>query len=228
MYQDIKKLKYQAIFISPEMCFRHQGGKALLAALGIAKQILAFVIDEAHCIAQWGGEFRPAYGELSQLRAFVPTQVPVMLLSATLTPEALEECERSVLIKPQDAFYVNLGNDRRNIKMEVRPIENAEDFAALDGIFHFDKVNLVSDLPKTLIFADERVKVQQIWRYIRSRLPEFLGSAVDYVHSLRSKRAKRRVMNRFMNAQGIRILVATEAVGMVSVTVLTYGSCSHH
>ncbi|THH29776.1 hypothetical protein EUX98_g4410 [Antrodiella citrinella] len=213
--EDIKAMKYQALFMAPEMCFRHAGGKALLAALGAAGKIFAFIVDEAHCISQWGGDFRPAYQELAQLRAHVDLGVPVMLASATMAPDVLGECEKSMRILPERAFYVNLGNDRRNIKTEVRLMENESDLSALDDIFNFHKIDNVSDIPKTLIFANTRNRVQEIWRYIRSKLPPWLVNQVDFMHSLRTTRGKRRVMKRFSGLKrDISILVATEAVGM--------------
>lgn len=212
--QEIKELKYQAIFMAPEMCSRHAGGKELLVTLGAAEKIFAFVIDEAHCISQWGGEFRPAYAELQQLRAYVPPSIPVMLSSATFSPATLEDCEKSVLIRPEHAFYVNLGNDRKNIKVEVRTLKNATDFEALDDVFNFASIHMPSDIPKTLVFANTRAIVQQLWRYIRLRLDPHLHYTVDFMHGLRSKRGKRQTMNRFVTSE-VRILIATEAVGMV-------------
>lgn len=201
--------------MAPEMCFRHAGGRALLIALGATGRLIAIIVDESHCISQWGGDFRPAYDELSVLRAQAVLPIPFVLASATMPPDVLYECEKSVLIQPERAFYVNLGNDRRNIKQEVRPLKNDHDFTALDKIFDFDNICTSSDIPKTLVFANTRPQVQKIWRYIRSRLPSYMAKQVSFMHGLLTTRGKRRTMKQFTNSD-IRILVATEAIGMVS------------
>ena len=43
--------------------------------------VLVVIVDEAHCISQWGGDFQPAYAELEKLRAFIPTNTPLLLIT---------------------------------------------------------------------------------------------------------------------------------------------------
>ena len=62
------------------------------------------IIDEAHCISQWGGDFRPAYAEVSKLRAFMPLEIPVLLTSATLPPLALSEVCSEMNVDREDLF----------------------------------------------------------------------------------------------------------------------------
>ncbi|KAJ6600054.1 P-loop containing nucleoside triphosphate hydrolase protein, partial [Mycena sp. CBHHK59/15] len=69
----------------------HPKFRQLLSTPAFAKKIAAFVIDEAHCISQWGDNFRAEYAELGTLRAFVPLQVPFLVASATLPPPVLAE-----------------------------------------------------------------------------------------------------------------------------------------
>lgn len=213
--QKIRALEYQAIFISPEMCFKNPKARDTIAALGLEKNILALVVDEAHCISQWGGDFRPSYAELDKLRALLPGTIPVMATSATLTPTTLKDVTGTLKIDVTKMFYTNLGNDRPNIKMEVITMANTMDFSALDHILNLGDVQHPADIPKTIIFANERNDVMSIWQYIRSRLEEHLQYSVDYMHAFRGDGSKQRSMRWFLDGQ-TRILVATEAVGMVS------------
>ncbi|KAJ3822554.1 P-loop containing nucleoside triphosphate hydrolase protein [Lentinula raphanica] len=59
--------------------------------LKLASKTLCIVVDEAHCISQWGDKFRPIYQQLGTLRAFVPAQVPFLATSATMQPTVLAE-----------------------------------------------------------------------------------------------------------------------------------------
>ncbi|THH29666.1 hypothetical protein EUX98_g4513 [Antrodiella citrinella] len=192
--KDIKDLKYRALFIRPEMAIEHAGGRSLIAHLGSIDKLVAVVVDEAHCISQWGGDFRPTYAKLSYMRAFLKPKIPVAMFSATLNPDALKQCEDSLIIEHDKAFYVNLGNDRQNIRIEVHYMNSKYDYEALGALLKLDSIVNVSDMPKTIIFTDDRRKAEDIWR-------------------LRPESGKTNTMARFTDGS-LRFLVATEAVGM--------------
>ena len=81
------------------MCLDNPTAQKMFQDLGIDRRILACVIDEAHCIAQWGGDFQPAYSRLRQLRSFLPRgAAPIVAFSATLTPTDLLEVEKALAI----------------------------------------------------------------------------------------------------------------------------------
>ena len=201
------------------MCLDTASARKTLQDLGLDRKILACIIDEAHCIAQWGGDFRPAYSRLRALRSFLPRNTaPVAAFSATLTPADLLEVEDTLGIHRANAFYIHRGNDRPNIRMEVLQIESSHDYLALNSLLDFDNILHPDDIPKTIIFGNTRAQVQEIWRYITDKFSDerdYLHSSVAYIHSLRSPASKSKAMKQFLLGQ-LRILVATEAVGMVS------------
>jgi superfamily II DNA helicase RecQ len=80
-----------------------------------SKHIRAFIIDEAHCILQWGDKFCEEYSKLGTLRAFVPAQVPFLITSATLTQDDLNRIRKLLHIELSQTYVLNLGSDRLNI-----------------------------------------------------------------------------------------------------------------
>ncbi|SJL12622.1 uncharacterized protein ARMOST_16051 [Armillaria ostoyae] len=205
--QDVSQGKYRALFAGPEMSLEHESFRDALRA--IAKDIAAVIIDEAHCISQWGGDFRKHYAELNKLRGILRPGTPVLAASATLTPRALQDVCSSLLIDRDTSFFLNLGNDRPNISTSVHRMKNASDFDALKPHLNLNATT-PEELPKTIIFMNTVKLTQQGARFIRNQFPRPMRKYVDYIYSHRSRRDKRKVMRRFRHGQ-IRILIATEA-----------------
>ncbi|KAK7679199.1 hypothetical protein QCA50_017777 [Cerrena zonata] len=100
--------------------------------------------------------------------------------------------------------------------MELIEINASDDYSSLDSLLDFDNILHPDDIPKTIIFGNTRAQVQEIWRYILIKLGadhDYMHSSIAYIHSLRAQGSKDRVMHQFLSGQ-IKILVATEAVGM--------------
>ena len=101
-YQDVEKLleearrgSYKFLYVSPE---RLQSRRFLEYCDGLPVTLLA--IDEAHCISQWGYDFRPAYLEIAEIRTQFPG-VPVLALTASATPKVQQDiCEKLRMQKP--------------------------------------------------------------------------------------------------------------------------------
>ena len=81
------------------------------------KSVKHIIVDEAHCIVQWGNNFRPEYKNLSKLRAIFPEAV-VVALTATATKETQKEIIKSLCMKKVNVISSSV--DRRNVKIIVK------------------------------------------------------------------------------------------------------------
>ncbi|KAH7917095.1 P-loop containing nucleoside triphosphate hydrolase protein [Leucogyrophana mollusca] len=211
LHKQLQELHYQVIYASPEMVIENPRFNGLVNSPQYSKRMQGWVIDEGHCISQWGGDFRPAYNKLDQLRSLVPLGVPIYVTSATMTPTVLAEVREKLQISPETSFYLNLGNDRPNITQEARIIPNASDFSALD--FLVKDVRVAEDIPRTLVFVNKVIDTQLGWRRMQDILPEPLRHCVDFLHSRWTARSKKEVLEQFRKGE-LRLLFVTEIGGM--------------
>ncbi|MBI4607054.1 MAG: ATP-dependent DNA helicase RecQ [Planctomycetes bacterium] len=103
---------FKLVYVAPER-FRSRAFRSALARVNVS--LLA--VDEAHCISQWGHDFRPDYRRLKEVRALLPG-VPAIALTATATPDVREDILRE--LEMREAEKVVTGFDRPNLSLEVR------------------------------------------------------------------------------------------------------------
>ena len=179
------------------MCLKHDGFREILTGSSF-KDICAVIIDEAHCMSQWGGDFRPAYSELSKLRSFFPSHIPILATSATLNPAALQEVRSQLAIDADKCFFLNLGNNHPNISYSVLPINSSTDYDALKPLLsRKPNPSTADDLIKSIVFVNAVTSTQLTARKVRSWFPPHLRKYVDYIHAHRTPWAKRRSMRHF-------------------------------
>ncbi|KAJ6602109.1 P-loop containing nucleoside triphosphate hydrolase protein [Mycena sp. CBHHK59/15] len=177
------------------------------------KRVLAVIVDEAHCAAQWGGDFRPHYALLHRLRALLPVGTPILATSATLSPSAMTEVCSGLDIDLRHSFFLNLGNDRPNITPSVVRMKSGKDYAAVNAhLPNPAEVTSMADVPKTIIFANNVKKTQILCSHLRRRYSQ-IKDGIAFLHAHRTAKAKRRIMKEFRKGK-IKFLVATEAAGM--------------
>lgn len=160
-------------------------------------RLALFAIDEAHCISQWGHDFRPDYVKLGQLRRVFPG-VPIVAMTATADPETRKDIVNQLGIGQATVFVA--GFDRPNITYTVIP--KHKPFVQLSGFLkgRGDEAGI--------IYALSRKRVEQI----ADQLKQAGFSAAAY-HAGLSDKERSRVQNAF-RCDDLRIVVATVAFGM--------------
>jgi superfamily II DNA helicase RecQ len=195
------------------MALKHPGFSKILRLAHFAQRISHIVIDEAHCIRNWGSKFRPFYAELGRLRTWFGLATPVVLSSATMgQPEAQESICRIMGIHRDRSFQANLGNDLPNLCTLIQKFNGAPtNLSVLD--FLVQNIRAGAQLPRTLIFVNKRWTAQQVTQHLRNQVPEELHTQINFAHSLHDEDGKTEVMQHFRTGI-VNILVATECAGM--------------
>ncbi|KIW63064.1 hypothetical protein PV04_09942 [Phialophora macrospora] len=108
----------QLLYVTPEMLGKSQAMVSAFEALYRRKRLARIVIDEAHCVSQWGHDFRPDYKSLGEVRKRFK-EVPVMALTATATENVKIDVMHNLGMKDAEVFTQSF--NRPNLTYEVRP-----------------------------------------------------------------------------------------------------------
>jgi ATP-dependent DNA helicase RecQ len=159
--------------------------------------IAGFAIDEAHCVSEWGHDFRPEYRQLRQLRRRYP-DVPVMALTATATERVRQDIVQQLAL---ESPFIHIASfNRQNLYYEVRPKQK---HAYLDLLQLIQKTN-----GSGIVYCLSRKKVDEI----TFRLQQDGIQALSY-HAGLNDSQRTENQNRFIR-DDVRVMVATIAFGM--------------
>ncbi len=193
----LKRGEIKLLYVAPER-FRSRRFLDGLDSFSIS----LFVIDEAHCISQWGHDFRPAYLALRDaIRALHPRAIA--LFTATATPDVREDILRQLEVEPCQIFL--RGIERPNLKFSVCEVsDDSEKYTQLD-------ICLGQLAGKGIIYAGRRRDTEEIAQYLQAR-----GHRADYYHAGRGEVERKRVQERFFDdgPDGLNLVIATNAFGM--------------
>lgn len=183
------------LYLSPERV-QKEGFKKWI----MHRQIGLFAIDEAHCVSQWGHDFRAEYTELRTLKELRP-DVPVLALTASATPTVLYDISRNLnLVKPQRMVH---GFYRSNLYYQV---ENCED----DEIKDEWLIQSVKQFPegRVIVYCGTRNVTERTAATLQRHFEH-----VGYYHAGLTPKQRTKTQEAYSSGQ-LRILVATNAFGM--------------
>jgi ATP-dependent DNA helicase RecQ len=187
----------QIVYVAPERLLM-SGFLSLLDDIQEGAGIALFAIDEAHCVSQWGHDFRPEYRKLTVLHERFP-QVPRIALTATAdAPTRAEIVER---LKLEDAQQFVSSFDRPNIKYRVLQKANARQ--QLESFLETEHANDAG-----IVYCLSRKKVEETSEWLKSRGWDALAYHAGLDASVRNQNQRR-----FLREEGV-IMVATVAFGM--------------
>jgi len=183
------------LYVAPE---RFDVGSAAerLKAIGVA--LLA--VDEAHCISEWGHDFRPSYRRVGEVRQRLGNP-PTIALTATATPVVREDIARILAL--QDPEIIVTGFDRPNLSYGVIAAKNDREKDAV-------VVEQLRDLEDGtgIVYASTRKTVERLAHYLDDQ-----GIPASAYHAGLDDERRRRVQDYFMSER-TRVIVATNSFGM--------------
>ncbi|KAL7067948.1 ATP-dependent DNA helicase, RecQ family protein [Cryptosporidium serpentis] len=191
----------QFLFVTPEKLKHSEVLLSILHTINNQSRLLRFVIDEAHCVCQWGFDFRPDYIQLCRLREEFPN-VPIVALTATATRNILADVIRQLNMMNPVVFALSF--DRPNLRYEVRPkIGN--------------KAKLVKEVTEIISKFSHSTCI--IYCLSRSECEDFCkelvknGISATYYHGS-MKDEKRNIAQKQWMSDEKQVMVATVAFGM--------------
>ncbi|MDR1406495.1 MAG: RecQ family ATP-dependent DNA helicase [Tannerella sp.] len=182
---------YKFLYISPERLHSEQFLNKLQAM-----HVNLLVVDESHCISQWGYDFRPSYLKIATIRSYLP-DIPVLALTATATPDVVDDIQDKLLFRKKNVFYKSFA--RENLSYVVRHAENKDQIL----------VYLLNRVPGTaIVYVRSRKRTQEIADMLQQK-----GIPAHFFHAGLTREVKTDRQNRWKTG-ACRVIVATNAFGM--------------
>lgn len=191
--REIKNNKIKILYISPER-LENEFFINFIKDLNIS----FIAVDEAHCISQWGHDFRPSYKIIPQIYDLFDRKIQIAAFTATATSSVREDIIKN--LKLDNPFVKVTGFDRENLFFEVKKPK--------------DKLGFISNYLKNkkdmsgIIYAFTRKRVESCYKYLKK-----LSYQVTYYHAGLSDKEKKKNQEDFIYDRK-NIIVATNAFGM--------------
>ena len=153
-------------------------------------------VDEAHCISQWGYDFRPSYLQIAVIRKLVPN-VPILALTATATPNVIDDIQERLGFTEKNVFRMSF--ERKNLAYVVRQAEDKE----------AEMVHILQSIPKTaIVYCRSRKRTKEIAQLLMQ-----YGISATWYHAGLEPAVKDQRQSEWQHDK-VRVMVATNAFGM--------------
>ena len=182
---------YHFLYCSPERLESEEFRKRLKdLPIGL------IAVDEAHCISQWGYDFRPSYLNIAAVRELLP-DVPVLALTATATPETVDDIQDKLGFKEHNVLKKSF--HRENLTYVVRRTDNKDEQVA----------HILSKVPgSSIVYVRNRKRAQELGERLAVS-----GERADYYHAGLTTKERNDRQQAWTEGK-TRVIVATNAFGM--------------
>ena len=184
-----KEIKF--LYLSPER-LKTDLAKARIAQMNVS--LLA--VDEAHCISEWGYDFRPSYLEIAEIKHLIPS-TPTIALTASATPLVVKDIQEKLLFKKENLFQKSFKRDNLSYYID----------------WDEDKLGKIERIAKKqkgsgIVYMRSRKGTERISRELKKR-----GLSIDYYHAGLDNEVRSEKQQRWMSRES-QIIAATNAFGM--------------
>ena len=181
----------QILYVSPERLHSE-----LFQAKFRHMKVSFITVDEAHCISQWGYDFRPSYLHIAEIRQLKP-EIPALALTATATKEVVEDIQEQLRFKEKNVFRMSF--ERKNLAYVVRKATDKP-----SELRHI--LNSVNG--SAIVYARSRKRTKETAEWLMSQ-----NISATYYHAGLDVDVKDRHQQAWVNNEK-RVMVATNAFGM--------------
>lgn len=181
---------YKFLYLSPERL-----GTQLFRSYIDVLDVSFIVVDEAHCISQWGYDFRPDYLRIGELRERI--DAPVIAVTATATPSVVQDIMERLGFK--EKLLLKSGFERPNLSYIVRQVEDK----------YSQILNVCNGVPGTgIVYARNRRKCEELSAFLRAQ-----GVSASFYHAGLGGQARAERQAAWKSG-AVRVMVCTNAFGM--------------
>ena len=183
---------YKFLYVSPER-LRSDLFKARVAKMNVNQ----LVVDEAHCISQWGYDFRPDYLEIAAVRQIIGPAVPVVALTATATPEVARDIQEKLMFRKENLLSGSF--ERPNLSYVFRETDNkmGQLLRVCQGVEG-----------SGIVYVARRKSAEDIAAFLRAQ-----GIVAEGYHAGMDRKERTRIQDAWKSGE-VRVIVSTNAFGM--------------
>ncbi|OBS61281.1 ATP-dependent DNA helicase RecQ [Enterococcus mundtii] len=192
-FRSLDEGKVQLLYVAPERFIMPDFIQAMNRW-----SVRLIAIDEAHCISQWGHDFRPSYLQMANILEGIPQRPPIVALTATATVPVATDIKR--LLKIPEQNHIQTGFARENLRLQVIKDQKKEQY-----LVEYLKVN---QNQSGIIYAATRKEVDRLYQLLAK-----FGFSVGRYHGGISEKERTEMQEAFLYDR-IQLLVATNAFGM--------------
>ncbi|KIO32743.1 hypothetical protein M407DRAFT_211374, partial [Tulasnella calospora MUT 4182] len=185
-YRERHEYEYDVIVISPELAAGDPRFTSQWRNERLRKRSISVIIDEAHCVPQWGSSFRSGYLDVIQLPFLFPPDTSLYLTSATLPSADLKQLISLTGVSKASSVVIHRSNERPNVHITVQMIRHrVNSYEDLNFLMPSDLTVDSPHLPhgQFIVFCLTRAETERVALFMRAKLPKQHQEKVMWFHA---------------------------------------------